>query len=68
MKTARVGETWCPEKPWKPCLIPYTTVVIEKSPSVKKRRIAPKFGIHFPCFNEAIATPIEIQMNSSLKK
>jgi hypothetical protein len=41
--------------------------VSEKKPSTTKRKSAPKFGIHLPCRNEMIATPIEIQMKINLK-
>ena len=68
MNTASVGEAWWAEKPWNPCSTPYTTTVSEKNPSVKKRRNAPAFGIHLPYRSDAIATPIEIQMNVSLKR
>ena len=41
--------------------------VSEKNPSTTARRTAPRFGIHLPRRSEMIATPIEIQMKTSLK-
>ena len=66
MNTAVVGFASEAAKPWNPCSIPYTTTVTEKSPSVRKRSAAPTFGIHLPFLSDAIATPIENQMNASL--
>jgi hypothetical protein len=41
--------------------------VSEKKPSTTARRTAPRFGICLPRRREMIATPIEIQMKTSLK-
>jgi len=42
--------------------------VNEKNPSTAMRRIAPRFGIHLPYRSDTIATPIDSQMNESLKR
>ena len=44
----------------------YTTTVSEKNPSTRNRTIAPALGIHLPCFNDTIATPMLIQMKMNL--
>ena len=42
--------------------------VIEKNASTPMRRIAPTFGIHFPRRSDTMATVMENQMKTSLKK